>query len=622
MSRRLRYGSVILLVLIWAGVLLSPKLRLLLTAQLQPLPMWIHQFLPPHEISLKTLATQHPNDPRILAAQIEDLSEADLSGDYRKQQLRKYDALIEEFPRQEWLIQNRLRLSMLKNLPIDISESKVDESPWLSRSEIQQALKIAERGARLNPQNSFYDWIRAISLFSLKRDKDALRALQQGADKPRFDDGVLHDMQIRDAVHALQRSQIWEERVSTTAATLMPHFAQIRKANRAAIRRGLQAERQRNDKRALEIFGVQQDLLHVMWQDSPIQLGTAIARALTLEVWNAPASGRKKPAAAPDAADDKFRDSAARFANYAQTHGREELAKSALNTAKAFENSLFSNEFDDQILGISALKVLRPIFLIQWTSAVILRGLLIVLLAWTILSVLLWRLAPRHLLPRVALLDASSSVAFIAMACIVPLASLMMFSDSQNFWDFAWPSNGELWGESNNDYLRFVVSIWPWLPLALTFLYCGVVMLWRRRRSVPFAVEDNDERVIKRAGRVLGTVTLVVATVGFALLWWRWLSSQMNNNVIEYLGLTLPFLVGWVLSVPLNQLYKRRSARDAIYGFAWSRSTLGMLIIVGSVAYFTCALFALSLRHEADSRFDDYIQRGEVTLRREAGLPF
>ena len=144
-------------------------------------------------------------------------------------------------------------------------------------------------------------------------------------------------------------------------------------------------------------------------------------------------------------------------------------------------------------------------------------------------------------------------------------------------------------------------------------------MLWRGRKSTP-VVDNENSRIsgLRKAERIFIWLAFGVAMFAFSAWWWNWLWAQELIYAFTFPGFLLPLFVGWIFYRILKRFLAQRPTQNIVYGFAWSRSTLGILVVVGIVAYFICALLALPLRREADARMNEYIARGEVALMREA----
>jgi hypothetical protein len=624
MPRRVSLAGLILVIVIWAGVLLTPQLRLLLRAQSEPLPNWMNNKFYATENSLASIVRRHPNDPRVLAAQVEDLSGVDLSENYRKIQMKKYDALIKRFPDELWLIQNRLRLSMLGGLAIDTGDFKKPanrETRWLSRTEILQALKIAELGDRRDPQNSFYDWMRATFLFSLKRNEDAMLALQQGAQKARYDDGVLVDGRIRLEVLAMQSPLLWEERVRETLGLLLPHYARMRNTNLAAIWRGVLAERKGDHKSALKIYDAQMSLCRMMWRDSSVVLGTMVARAMAQEVWDAVATENHIPKQSQHGLSnaEKFSRSAANFSKYATSHGRSDLATAATSDAQMYvaEDDRRRSFFESSNIGVSD-SALKPMLFLNWFSSLLIRALALNTLAWLVLSALFQFVPLRFRSAKISGLDIISGIIFVSVPCLVLVLNVWRVSLTP--WEFMLPIDTGTWGTSENVFLPVANNSFIWLSSVLILLYCSVGMLWRERGKRISTPRESSEDAA-RVKRIQGASAFLLVSCGFAFLWWTWSPWESFNNVIAFVGVLLPLPMAWIICRVGKRWLQKQSAENLNYTFARCRSTLGTFIVFGSIVYLICALGVLPLRREADARLDKYLQYGETKMMREYVSP-
>jgi hypothetical protein len=636
MPRRLSLAGLILLVVIWSGVLLTPKLRLLLRAQTSSrIVEGTHSF---EKKSFARVLRENPNDPRVLAQELEDnfyFPEQDwISG--RKAALSRYDKLIEKFPNKRWLIHNRLRLTTTGNLYFDTGETmpriKRDTKSWLSGAELLQALKMAERGARLEPENSFFDWMRATFLFALKQDEAALKALQDGARKSRFDDGTLRNVKNRLEVRALQNPLIWEERVSLIAAETFPHYAKMRRVNAAAVWRGVLAERKGDHACALKIYGAQMFLGQQMWKDAPIYIGILMGKAAESMVWDAPTPRKEAamkagkngevsswPRVPSDTNDTKYLfQIASHFADYARKHGRADLADAALLHVNNYNaQKVPTNWFVDVIFGVPD-KIMRPMLELQWTSAMLLRAVFFCILGWLFFSVILKSIVSRKKMPEVVVLDIASVSIFVLMICLILVFIAFQVSNNSISYIWIWAQSETVWGQPEDTFMKLATAWSPRLSLILSFFYCAVVMLWRSRKKSSVLHSEDEEVEVNRAERILGTIAFSALMIAFSLLWWKWLVGQMLTDAFVYPGLTLPLLVGWIAYRIGKNIFSRPPARNFVYAFAWYRSTLGTLAVIGSVAYIACALAALPLRREANAKLDEYVQRGEVAMLREA----
>lgn len=628
MSRRLRFGSVILLVVIWAGVLLTPKLRLILGSQIASFQNWDVR-TQREKVELKKLVQEYPNDPRILAVRVETIPNAERIEGFQKARLHNYDALIKKFPREAWLIKNRLRFSVLGVFDIDTG-MKYQSQPksWLSQTEILQALKIAEGGARLEPENSFYDWMRAIFFFGLKRPQDALRALHEGARKPHFDDGVDADMKNKLAVQALQGAQLWEDRNLTLAAIMLPHYAPIRTANYGAVWQATLAERQGNHQRALEICGDQMRLAEIMRHDSKLVISELVAQNLSIIIWDDLTRRIGKVEKAPIAQGENKQQTQAvahAFAIYAQKHDRPDLAKMALQQASLFKAIDLGQWLgSEQFYVLSAGQDMREIYRWKWIGLVILHALFWCTLACCI-AVGLQRLAKWRFKSISEKSDVPlSDTDVIAGAIFVALAfGTVLFA--------AWRI---LHLEAISDWMMFAAhgfdlspikafNSWlPYVPLTLAMIYGFISALWRGRKA------GSTPSTMKQGGCVISACLFVLvlsATVAFVSLQIQ-SAQQMNLDVwaiTSWIGLFAPVFVCLVPIFYLAWRFGRAWFASFSRAFLWLHrsqlisQTLLVLLVALSGAYLFTSVASLPIRHEANARLDDFLARGEVAVLRD-----
>jgi len=645
MSRRVSRLGLVLVLAIWCGVLLSPELRLLLRAQAAPQWPIFLRIIGVKDEGFARVLREHPNDPRVLAYEIEHyVPPEDLSyppkkttEDYRKVRLRNADRLIEKFPRETWLIQSRLLLTLRTRFTLNGAEGKVapkypayQDASELSPEETRRALKVAERGARLDPQNTFYDWMRAAFLFSLHRDEEAMQALDEGARKEHYDDGILRDIQNRDAVRALQSPLLWEDRVSIMSEIALPQFSVLRLTSYAALSRAVLAEEKGDHKRALEIYGAQMNLLRVLRRDSKRPIYLLIGSSMESAVWDTPPRerqarlqaarrGQTPPRYSKTSSLDREKRNnylATNFAVYARRYGRSDLATQALSDARAMNYSPPMNPLDDDWFGLST-NVVRPMFQLHWANAILLRAIMLSTLAWLFLSAALLNVRHRAELSRTSVLDISSAALFSIAACAVAFITTLRLNP--NWMDFIWWPEQNFFSGSEETATNTASKFLIWLPLILAFLYCSVVMLWRGRKSTLVVDEDDDLPIFNwpKAERIFIRLTFGVIMLLLSWTWWSWLGAQDFIDGVTFPGMFLPILIGWISYRTLERLLARRPTQNIVYGFAWSQSTLGAMVVVGSIAYLVCALLALPLRREADARMDEYIAKGEVALMRE-----
>ena len=90
-------------------------------------------------------------------------------------------------------------------------------------------LADAEAGERLDPDNAYFPMMRALGLFSAHRDPEGIAAIILASSRARFDDYALDEPEAsirRDEALGIQVSVL--RRKATYAATLLPHYSELR----------------------------------------------------------------------------------------------------------------------------------------------------------------------------------------------------------------------------------------------------------------------------------------------------------------------------------------------------------------------------------------------------------
>jgi hypothetical protein len=658
MPRRISLAGLILLVTIWSTVLLTPKLRLLLRAQVNGIrSQGLYNSL--NNIDLSQLAASYPNDPRVLAweaeisaarkeqqARAEHESEpgttivvkrADSQHqiyDQRKAAIRVYDQLIERFPRAAWLISNRIRLSLTGGVYMEWGDPLKERYPsWLSSDEMRQALQAAEHGARLDPQNSFYDWARAIFLFGIQRNAEALQALHDGARKTHFDDGTLQDVNNHIAVMQMKCPLLWEDRLMIAFSELLPHLAIMINATRAALWQGELAERRGDNARALDIYSDLLQLARVIRSDSASSITAKVGENLTRMTWQGRRRGDPKiyPLFSAEAyKEDRLR--ATRFANYARRYGRRDLAREAEQDLQEMGPTYTYEEIPKNFYSLPMGHDAREVFRWSWIGRICLRAILWCALAWLAL-IGLQRLLNRRSVSQTrenevlrSEISVWSTALFVFLAFGIACLLITHALDLQAITDWVTYGNFDpaMEGSEIANRLAPVQSLNYWLPpvpLVLT-LFCGLVAaVWNERKGANAPDATRSRWMIS----ALAFIVLFALTIVFLLRQIQFV-QQMNIDVWavqSWLGLFAPVLV---LIIPLFYLavrFGRSWFRALSQALKWLQSarlvsrTLSYLLMALSCAYLLTSLLSLPIRHEANARLDDILSHGDAALMRE-----
>jgi len=150
------------------------------------------------------ILAHYPDDPAVALG---------LLGGPTSDQIETLDKLIAAHPGDATLIAARL-LRSCQNMRVGRYDNPFDDPNWprpadsddeprpSPRQEWLAFLNLANRGAALEPRNTFFDWMRIAALLALHRDSEALTVLNLAADKTDFDDHVKE--QTLDTIHAYQ----------------------------------------------------------------------------------------------------------------------------------------------------------------------------------------------------------------------------------------------------------------------------------------------------------------------------------------------------------------------------------------------------------------------------------
>lgn len=645
---RLRFVGLIVLAVVWGAVLLTPTLRYVLQSQIQPQPMlnW------DNGIDIARVAAEHPNDSRVLAAKIEieaarkirKLREGDdgtsyvylphaydeISGQY-KAISRAYDELIKKFPQDAWLLQNRLRNT--QDVHISLEKRQSPKSPGAiypippSRDELLQGLKIAEQGAQLEPQNSFFDWMRAVFLFALKRDNEALVALQEGSKKTGFDDGILRNLNNKIAVWQMQEPLFWEERFRVMYSEILPHLSLLNKTNRIALGYAKEAERKGNHARALELYEAQWKLGRTIVRQASLVITAMVGQRIVAGSWQG--TGNLPTGKLQTMRMHKL---AERFAAYARRHQRMDLAREAEQDAVKLELDHRFDDFGEQFFQLPSGQDARAIYRWKWFGKIFLCALLYCGLTWFALLCLHW-LATRFRKVKVSSdkngASASGDIAavlFVLPAFVIALGAVWHFVNLQTFQDLALLGNIDPHtvalehADLRHQLMRFERWL-PSVPVFLALLYCTITAIWRGRKR-------SNEEFAPQAGSGIAAVIFVFTL--FATL----LFIFQQLRLMEQLSLSREAVMSWLpLYAPVLGVVAFLLYLLIRFGKSWWRglsrsltrlqfspllpNTLVLLSVILSVGYLMTSLASLPLRHEADQQLDILLRRGQVAMLRD-----
>lgn len=640
-----RYFGIALIVAIWLVVLSVPSLRLMPQIQLQRSHMsgmlvgWCgfwSEFRPqPH--SYRPLSARYPNDPRVqakvlewdnLPQQVHESEDEILSRG--KALTQGYDQLLQRFPDNLWLIANRLRFTCLwfkdDRLASDWDKPVSGYHPESEKKtftpvELAQAIAVAEKGRRLEPDNCYFDWMLAYFLFAGYRDKEALAVLHGGAQKPRYDDYVHKDLQISVAVCELMRPLLSEEKVIIAESLAAPHFKAPHRTSRLAVRKGVQAERAGDHQRALQLYADVARLGGRMEEGNHHQIGVLVGTAIQARAW----AGLTRQSTKEEKEADRENPSASykrqskKFANYAAAHGRADLAKEALRegekAAQLREQISRYQRNRDWDTDVSSMGCpYTTVVALWWASVALFPHLLLNAALWLALLFVLWRKPADG--ERIRFLDSISSV---VVCVLLPLLLLTGFALSLRFL-------GTLGAGAHIAETAIASNglIWAVIFALLSACFCAGVTQWRHRKaSVQLSPKkpstaptmDALTTLIKHRNPkpLLSAIGIYALPFAAAVSWISFGIDSSNSVSLCLLVLfSLLSIAQWV--VRWSWFTPTQFRLITGYGLCWYRQTLGAFMVLCTLCYLILSLASLAPRRELDAKMDAIIQHGEMAV--------
>lgn len=673
----------------WLVVLTVPALRAVLLSQAlhsrtaPPLP-WAERF---YDMMWndERLAKRFPNDARVLALTAEQTNYDLLSGTLKTSaRLRaeanieavyasnariaaNNDRLIARFPRETWLVARRLR-NVMRWLRSD--RASTDADIWnpaakslsalagpaplmppprmpplekkLRRQQLQRAIAQAQRARRLDPGNSFFDLMLACFLMADFRDTEALKVIGEGSRKARYDDYVHQDTQHEIAARERVRPLLVEEKLAIAAHTLLPHFASFNHLAGVASRAASIAERDGNHARALRIRGDLARLAGPMMRGRNLVFAGWSAGQMQKNAWDGdPARTVSEAQVRALGLSDysALTHHAGRFALYARSHGRPDLARETLRLVRETEHfdrahpMLFGVPISQwkSFMGISPRNI-QAIFGLWWLGEGLLAQSVLLLPLWGLLSLLLLGTSPQPIARR----DCWMGVAVCALLCAVPAAVLLRNGIEWSFQFGAGPMDSNYLPREAATLAGLAgFALCPVIAGALTAWGVTLWRMWRARREL-FATEPRYEglsaQLIPRDTAPLLVqfviVCVLLQTLGCWLLVWnagQWLPAGSFSELIFgaillalWLMTAASFLAPWLTALCfVGWLARWRLAPPnlrplTLYALHWYRQTIGASLLAAGALYLMLAVASLPVRGRADAALKSHLQRGEI----------
>jgi hypothetical protein len=265
------------------------------------------------ERALRAVANRHPDDYPIQLAQA--IREADALPDRSASRwegyMQRLHALTPKFPDSPSLYANLLRLAtrgaVRLNRPEE--EAQVTDDPNLrnvrnaarsSAAALAQFDQDAAAGERLDPENAYFPFMRAVGLFAAHRDADAIAALRRAADRPRWEEYYGDEVE---GEWRMQEEAFGDHgvlpRVASSAMILFPQYAQFRGAGRVAMAKAIEAEQEGAAEGVAIRHAVMECGSRMRVQARPLigaMVGVALTRVALLRPGGVPLIPEEKPA--------------------------------------------------------------------------------------------------------------------------------------------------------------------------------------------------------------------------------------------------------------------------------------------------------------------------------------
>lgn len=644
-----RRWPLFLCLLCWLLILLVPSLRQMFWIQISGQSnfqngwrglydvTWQEDF----EESLKRndLPSRFPNDVHILAVQAGEVY-------WREKALRygrAFDPLIRRFPEHSWLIAWRLQDASAQMRPERLAGELSDPdfesnkaagiaSPErdkknlnFTQAELEEAIALARLGQKREPDNGFFDWMETCFLLMAWRDEEAWRALSRGSRKPKFDNHtrqwMLAHLTAWEAY--LNRPLLWEEKNLLRYGPLDNSGNSIlRERARIIAWEAIKAKRRGQHDKSLQI---RSDLLRLMEKASRQsyaqvdQVIFQVASRFAFVDFRSDAINKKIRAISeddPHLNEKRLRLRLPGYTAYATAQGRPDLAR------EMTQLFLQGPKRQDAIRQIyrkpdlyDGMKV-RPLIwsTILWSSAAMLLLILSLLIAWWLLlgGISKWARVPEVALEkRTIIWPTVLTIAAVALCWVLAFHYGAIWHTLLYLNYMKWKEPFEDFGTVLHGFLAFSLM----LPGVMATIFC---QLWTRHPKATLEQENFSWR--EKARRKLSEVRLssllldvfLGMLLGSAALWWGasletywgapWIAQAAFCVALFLLWLR------WIFGVPLHE--KPIMARR----LRLLHSTLGALLVTGSVAYCVLLIISVPLRVRADEQMNKLIQKGEVAL--------
>jgi hypothetical protein len=546
---------------------------------------------------------------------------------------KEVDKLIQQYPRETWLIAHRLRetLSWMQDnrfaglyewqpvrpmkIPAVIPDKKPC-APYFTTQQWQQTFALTKQGQQLEPDNAFFDAVLIYLYLAAYRDNDAMRVLASVLQKSRYDDHLFAERRHFIRAHEKVRPLILEEKLA-----LRPAHWNSSNLDRIAMLLSWQAwkmERTGQKTRGLKLRHQIAQFAFLMMRSQPHSDASYLAQSLvnkaySFHPWNKFAPGQKPP----KRQRGKISMNTATFANTAQLLGQNDIARETLRMAEKSAQTLDARQNDSSSQGLferdyhwlGGWHELRLAFLVQFA---------LMMAASTVLGFFL--IASYNAQPSREAIIASTrwSLGFVVLC-----AALFLFLTLQQQATFSSP----LYGGINISLGACVI-----FPIIVSALY---TWMGAKKQLQKLRKTSSETPLEKRDILSIGVSWSFFVTAIAAIISWLICIYSVSN-----LGrITLPFITWNSLPVVISDDPEATFIIGAfLFGaiyvawfFAWRaftpktlqpllhgalrlhRNALSAFALCSVALYIIAILLSLPHRNTMNAQFENYLQGSTIS---------
>jgi len=657
--------GIIIFAAVWVLILAVPKTRGILRSQIEESKsQQQYLFLPFGNNALNISDAQKymksSNDPAVKMTLLLNQQTTHIFTT-RTEAIKQYDNLLKQYPKNLWLIKKRLIASISYGfkLPMDSTFRKriyPDYMPNISKAENQQfqreiprALQIALYGEKLDPENSFFNWMQASLLFAQDKPEFALQALEKGARKKYFDDGFGGSRKASIIAAEITGRNLFEERFLANYSVFLEDMPILTETNMAAVSRGALAEHHGDQQQALKIYGAQLQLCQQVLAYTQKFGYSGVANNLAINAWLSkkrfPAWSKQRPKTSsrggmPHLEMRKWyawRTTVAAdlFANYAATNHRPDLsvmAKKLGNTFFVATDQPLHAQTDEEVNALFGKFQMQLLFQLKWIGMQLFKCLELFVPLFLLISLPVLITLQKYPNIRATLNQQINIVNVVAgtLFTLCVFGFLLTFALSQGVSSYYYDNFSNNFGSAKMDHINilrgYIRMYYWWIPFAACYIYCSISTLWKCRKStfvnetqraltISIGVEKL-EKISKRISIAHQIIWWIVVAL-LELFWFGWIVTTNVSYILIPLTLIISAVIWWFaknIHLPAPTVF---TGTYWLLFATWMQRSLALLILIFTLAYGVTSWASLPLRHNANTQLDHVLKVGEVTALRE-----